>query len=69
MLGVSADAPFNRRLPVVQRRSVSACAAILDPAAKALGLLLVRRIAKHDSDRLVPLDVVGLAPGLRQRRP
>ena len=63
MLGVGADAPRHRRLPIVERRG-EAGAAILDPAAATLGLLLVRRIADDDGDRLVALDAIGGAAGL-----
>ncbi|ODN68805.1 hypothetical protein A6302_03906 [Methylobrevis pamukkalensis] len=66
MLGMGADMPLGRGPPPFHRRR-SAIRAMLDPAAKAVRLFLVGRVADHDSDLLVALDRIGRAPRLRHR--
>jgi hypothetical protein len=65
MLGVSSHAPRSRRQPLDERDHRVARAAF-DPASSSLGVVLVRRIADHDGDRLGPFDAIGGAPGLGQ---
>jgi hypothetical protein len=67
VLGVSADAPFEGRLPVVERGAQPATA-ILDPAPHPFRLLLIGRITNDYSDRLFALDGVGRFSRLRKTR-
>src|SRR5206468_2312387 len=64
VLGVGADAPISGRDPGVEQADPAlGVTALFDPAAAALRLLLVGRIADHDGDRLLLFDLVGLPPG------
>ena len=67
VLGVSADSPFGRRLPIVERGAQPATA-VLDPAAHPFRLLLIGRIADDYGDRLFALDGVGGFSGLGKAR-
>ena len=59
VLAVSAYSPFTRGHPLGEWGSLLRLARLaLDPAAAALGFLLVWRIAEHDSDGLLALDRV-----------
>ena len=66
MFCVRADAPFARRHPRGERRGFFRLRIFaLDPAAAALRLFFVRRIADDDRDRLVAFDFVGVLPRAR----
>ena len=67
MLGMGADVPVRRRHPLAERSGdLVALRAALDPAAQALRLLLVGRIADDDGDLLLPFDRIGAPAGLAE---
>ena len=68
MLGMGADVPVSGRHPTAERRfDLATLRAALDPAAVALRFLLVGRVSDDDGDLLVPLDCIGVFPGLPDR--
>ena len=61
VLRMCADAPRSGRHPAIKRRFASV-AALFDPTAAPLCLLLIRWIADNHCDRLAPLDRFILHP-------
>ena len=60
VLGMGSQVPGGQRLPVVQRRVLTAFArGTFYPPALALGLVFVRRIADHHGNGLLALHPVG----------
>ena len=67
VLGVRADAPFGAAASTSSSGAGSRAFGLpFDPAAAALRLLLVRRIADDDGDRLLPLDLRSPADATRR---
>ena len=68
MLGMRTDVPVGWRHPLAEgrRRHIGRRAA-LDPAAEALRLFLVGRVADDDGDLFLPLNLIRAPAGLAER--